>query len=81
MCSITVGFIPQAGKKYRSYLTVDPSVTKCDVTLEDITFANPLEVSTFYVNENLCLGGKDMGPISGKPERLRWRVHVILIPQ
>jgi hypothetical protein len=77
MCNVTVGFIPKAGAKYKTYFTVDNSVTGCDVSLKEIGAEKEADVSTFYVNENLCLGGRNNGPISGKPERLHWRVVVI----
>jgi hypothetical protein len=77
MCSVTVGFVPRAGATYKTYFSVDSAVTGCDVALKEIAADKQLEVSSFYVNENLCLGGGNKGSISGKPERLRWRATVI----
>ncbi len=80
MCDVTVGFAPQSGAKYKAYFNIHPNVSGCSVSLTENTEGGVKDVSSAFLADNVCLGGKSLGPISGRPQRLRWEVEVIRMP-
>jgi nucleoid-associated protein YgaU len=71
---------PDAGAKYSAYFSVKPEVAGCDVTLRQEVDGGTREVPSFYLAKHVCLNGRNVGPVNGLPQRLRWKVEVIRIP-
>jgi hypothetical protein len=77
MCSMMVGFSPSQGATYKAYFAVLPEVTGCGVSIRETTAGVEKEVPSFFLAPNVCLNGRDVGPISGRPQRLKWEVQVV----
>ncbi|MDB5851671.1 MAG: hypothetical protein JWP29_5423 [Rhodoferax sp.] len=77
MCNLMVAFTPETRGRYKAYFKVEPEVTGCGVSLRQEGEGEAKEVSSFHLADRVCLSGKDVGPINGRAQRLKWEVQVI----
>lgn len=65
-CSAAIGFTPQAGRRYRAVYEVSGQVSRCDITLFDVTEGEqPMEAE--IVPETMCTRRGATGNRNGVP--------------
>lgn len=75
-CSVTVSFVPEAGKTYQTYFYVEPDVSGCDTFVSGPSSRAGENVASFQYNENLCLGGANKGPMNRQAVWINWKANV-----
>ena len=76
-CSVTVSFLPERGKRYRSHFYVDANANRCDASVATAGAGGQLatNVASFKYPENLCLDGENKGPRNRVAVWTEWRVN------
>lgn len=76
-CNVTVGFSPKPGKNYEAFFRVDEAVTECSYSISTFdSNGEEIEETTAFVSNNLCLEGKNQGPVNAQAGRIHWDVKI-----
>jgi hypothetical protein len=57
-CTVLLGFQPQANRSYKAIYSTSGQVSRCSVTMYDVTSAEPVEITEVSKPERTCFRGK-----------------------